>query len=345
MKLLYGGLDVGSSSCHFTALNGRGKVEVSTKVPTSELHITALLSSFKPHEKLRLHLEASELSMWIRTVVIERVPNVEDVVISDPKRMMWITRDPQKNDRVDSLKLANLLRLGTTHPVYFTDDVQMSSFKKCVQHHEGLVKERTQSKNKIKARLRWLGIIIKNDRPFRKGQRQVILSEIKEPTHREDIEDLYALLDQKEQMCRRAEKRMKKMSKNWPIIEKFMGVPGIGLVLACRFVAYIQTPWRFSTKRKLWKFCSLGITDRSSDGKSLGYRRLDRNGVSALKGLSSTAFRIAKGRAEDNSFKRTYYKSLRNTNNADHARLTVQRKIVTVLWTMWKKNERYDAEK
>ncbi len=72
MRLLYGGLDVGSSNCHFTALNDRGQVEASVEIPTSELHITALLSSFKSDEKLKLHLEASELSRWIRSVVTYR---------------------------------------------------------------------------------------------------------------------------------------------------------------------------------------------------------------------------------------------------------------------------------
>jgi len=345
MRLLYGGLDVGSSNCHFTALDGDGAIEASAEIPTSELHITALLSSFKSDEKLKLHLEASELSRWIRSVVTERVPNVEEVVISDPKRIMWITRDPQKGDKVDSLKLADLLRHGTTHPVYYSDNGKMSSFKKCVQNHESLVKERSRSMHKIKAGLRWLGIIIKDDSPFRKSQRERILGEIEDPLQRLDIEDQYVLLDQKGELCKRAEKRMKKFSKNWPIIEKFMEVPGIGLILACRFFAYVQTPWRFSTKRKLWKFFGLGITDRSSDGKPLGFKRLDWNGVPTLKGLSSTAFRIAIGRCEDNSFRRTYYRSLRNTNNAVHARLTVQRKIVTVLWTMWKNNEAYDDSK
>ena len=345
MRLLYGGLDVGSSNCHFTALDSDGAVEASTEIPTSELHITALLSSLNSDEKIKLHLEASELSRWIRDVILERVPNIEEVVISDPKRIMWITRDPQKGDKVDSLKLADLLRMGTTHPVYYSDDGKMSSFKKCVQNHESLVEECSRSKNKIKATLRWLGMIFKDDIPFRKSQREIILNEIKEPIQKQDIEDQYKLLDQKDELRKKAEKRMRKLSKNWPIIEKFMEVPGIGLILACRFFAYVQTPWRFATKRKLWKFGGLGITARSSDGKPLGFKRLDWNGVPTLKALSHSAFRVAIGQCEDNSFKRTYYRSLHNTNNADHARLTVQRKILTVLWTMWKNNERYDDSK
>ena len=39
--------------------------------------------------------------------------------------------------------------------------------------------------------------------------------------------------------------------------------------------------------------------------------------------------------AKDNSFKRTYQRALETTHDKTHARLTVQRKIVSTLRAMW----------
>ena len=58
-----------------------------------------------------------------------------------------------------------------------------------------------------------------------------------------------------------------------------MKIPGIADINAHLFDAFIQTPHRFAKTSQLWKYCRLSITDRSSDGKPLGYQRIDRDGI------------------------------------------------------------------
>jgi transposase len=53
---------------------------------------------------------------------------------------------------------------------------------------------------------------------------------------------------------------MTRMAKQFPEIALFQQVPGVGVIGACRFSGYIQTPHRFSSKRKLWRYCRLGIS-------------------------------------------------------------------------------------
>jgi transposase len=40
------------------------------------------------------------------------------------------------------------------------------------------------------------------------------------------------------------------------------------------FDAFIQTPHRFSSKSKLWRYCRLGIKKQSSGGKQAGPPKL-----------------------------------------------------------------------
>src|SRR5437868_13830090 len=69
-------------------------------------------------------------------------------------------------------------------------------------------------------------------------------------------------------------------------VREFQRIPGVGPIAAHVFSAIIESPERFAHKQKLWKYSQLGITDRSSDNKPLGYQRLDRRGNRELKNLS-----------------------------------------------------------
>ena len=116
------------------------------------------------------------------------------------------------------------------------------------------------------------------------------------------------------------------------------------MIGACRFSGYIQTPHRFSSKRKLWRYCRLGISQRSSDGKLLGRPALDRTGHGRLKDVARKAFDAALRCQEENGLKRAYAQALEKTQNTSHARLTVMRKIVSVMHAMWIDNTSYRDE-
>jgi transposase len=138
-----------------------------------------------------------------------------------------------------------------------------------------------------------------------------------------------------------AKRAMLKFSKQLPEVRLLQSAPGVGTITACRFVAYVQTPQRFSNKRKLWRYARLGITRRESNGKRLSHPHLDAAGVGSLKDCSRKIFEAARRTKKDNSFKRFYGQSLDNTKNAVHARLSTQRKILATLRAMWQANQPY----
>ncbi len=235
--------------------------------------------------------------------------------------------------------------MGETHPVHYSDDDKMITLKKLVQYRESIVEEKTRIKNRIKAFLRRGGTIIKDSSAYSQKRRPEILEGCSNAMLRKSLEGLYEILDTLQQIARESKKRLQAISKHWPIIEYFQEVPGVGIILATRFVAYIQTPFRFSTKQKLWTYCKLGLTHRSSNGEILSSPHLNPNGVGALKDLSRSVFQNAMRTKDDNGISQSYYKSLERTHDSTHARLNTQRKILTILWTMWRNNERYDDKR
>ena len=107
-----------------------------------------------------------------------------------------------------------------------------------------------------------------------------------------------------------------------------------------------EEPSRFKTGHQLWKYSGLGITDRTSDNKPLGYQRLDRRGNRELKNLSYHAWRTAcKSTTGPNAIKAFYYQSRQRTGSVRHARLNTQGKILETMWLMWLRQKHFDPEK
>ena len=108
-----------------------------------------------------MHLEASELAGWIRRILQGRVARV---VIIHATTNAWIAKDPRKRDSVDAFRLAELLRLGRMHEVYYPEEEHRAVFKQLVQHYDDVVAQQIRPKLKIKACLRAQGVIVRRGR-------------------------------------------------------------------------------------------------------------------------------------------------------------------------------------
>lgn len=331
------GLDVASTTSHLVALDKQGEVLENRKFDTSEANLIREFEKI-PGEK-HVHVEAGEMSGWVyRTLQ----PRVKRVVISHPMTNAWIAKDPLKRDEVDAFKLAQLLRLGQVHEVYCTDEPDRAAFKLTVQHYADVTAHEVSLKNQIKARFRGQGLVPRGKEVYTSDGRAKWLSQVSSPAVRAAIVQLYELLDRALKVQKAALRLVRKVGHQFPEVSRFDKVPGIGIVGACVFSAYIQTPWRFRNKRKLWRYCGLGIVNRSSDGKPLGRRHLDHHGNPRLKNMSRTAFETSRLTRSPNAFQRAYARYLESTHDETHARLSTQRKIITVLWTLWRKGIEYD---
>jgi transposase len=339
MRTFYAGLDVGSSFCELVVIDDRGERVLVKKFDTSERNLISHIQETRKLHLGDLHLamEEGELAQWIAGLLR---PHVTRLMVSDPKRNAWIARDSQKADRLDAEKLAKLFRGGFLNEVYHPVDQNRAEFKRVVQHYHSLTTQQAVLKVHIKARFRAHGVILKSKGVFGRSGREQCLALLPQDPGRQMIRQLFGVLDAAREAQKQALKLMLSMGRNFPEVARFANVVGIGPVWSCTFSAYIQTPHRFKSKRKLWRFSRLGITDRQSNGEPLGRRRLDRCGVGMLKQLSYQAFCTAM-RMPESDFRKHFEESLKRTNDKTHARLSTQRKILTVLWAMWKNDEEY----
>jgi transposase len=329
-QTIFVGLDLGSSQCHQTVINSDGALVRSRSIPTGEQQLRNAFADLQGD--VHVHAEASELSDWVRVII---KPMVTRFVVSHPRSLAWIAKDSVKDDSVDARKLAELLRFNLVHEVYYEDRADRRSFKHLVVHHEQLSREQARLKSKIKARLRTLGIIRKDARLFSLTGQDELFASITDPLIEQMFRQSFAVLNQMLVSLMDAKTVLLEFSRRLPEVRLLQSAPGVGVITACRFVAYVQTPQRFSNKRKLWRYARLGITRRESNGKRLSHPHLDPAGVGSLKDCSRKIFEAARRTKKDNSFKRLYEQSLDTTKNAVHARLSTQRKILATLRAMW----------
>ena len=331
MDKVYVGLDLGSSTFHQTALNHEGAISLNRSFPTSEASLRAAFANLRG--EIHVHLEAGELAPWASSII---APLVQRVVCSHPRDNAWIAKDNDKCDRVDAYKLADLLRLNRFKQVHYAPDQPRRDFKQLVQHYDELTAHQARWKTKLKARLRMQGVIVTGARLFSRTGRQAVLARIESREVRQAIKQIYEVLDQSVVAQEQARLLMLRAAQAFPEIKLLRTVPGVGPLGACRFSAYIHTPQPFSSKRKLWKYSRLSVSHRSSNGKPLRRPKLDySSGCGRLKDVSRKAFEASQRMQTDNGFKRTYQRALQTTHDKTHARLTVQRKILSTMRAIW----------
>jgi transposase len=157
---------------------------------------------------------------------------------------------------------------------------------------------------------------------------------------------LYRQLDHALAQWKETFEEVERVSEAFWEVREFERIPGVGPMAAHVFSAIIEEPSRFGSKFKLWKYSQLGITDRSSDNKPLGYQRLDRRGNAELKNLSYHAWRTAcKSTTGPNPVKAFYHQSRLRTGSVRHARLNTQRKILEAMWLIWLRHRPFDPNK
>lgn len=270
---------------------------------------------------------------------------MDELIVCDPKENDLISKDVHKCDGVDTYSLCRLTRLGELKRVYQAEEDHRAIFKEAALEYVKLRDAQRSCKTKIKAKYRRWGVHeIDGQWVYHERARAGYLKQVRERAIRRQLKRLYGVMDAAVAAQEDAWQHLQELGRRYPEIELFMEVPGIGPKGAHLFDAYVQTPHRFMNKRKLWRYCGLAIQSRSSDGKPLGYKRLDKSGHGELKAISFRAIQAALRMREDNEVRAFYEASLERTRDHTKARLNTQRKIITVLYSIWKRRAAYRPE-
>jgi len=137
------------------AIEKRGKIVARYSVPTSIPAIINVLDSLQG--KKYLAVEEGPMSGWLHRNLNKKL---DRFISSDPRRNKLIASEGDKDDKIDSAKLASLLRGGFLREVYHSDDASRAELKHWVSLYHDRVRDAVRSINKIRARCRMHGVTI-----------------------------------------------------------------------------------------------------------------------------------------------------------------------------------------
>lgn len=331
------GLDAHAQHSLLGWLDDQGRRRKHWRFPTSEPQVVKHLQQIPARIKY-VALEECGLSRWLAQVAR---PHVTEVIVCDPGHNHLISRHHHKCDAEDAYSLAHLHRLGSLKKVWQPTSDARAIFKCATQAYLDAVDRQTALKLQLKAHYRQWGVIPTGSGVYGQAQRGRWLALIQPDAVRAQLQLLYEMLDAALEVERKSRRLMVQLGKEFPEIARLQTVPGVGRIGAHVFVAFIQEPGRFTTAQQLFRYCRLGIRDRTSDNKPLGYEQLDRRGHGVLKAISYRAWLTAV-RLKSGPVHGFYQQSLARTGNEDHARLNTQRKVLLTLWCLWRQGREFD---
>ena len=344
MTVHYIGADV---DCRMTnlAVDVNGRIQREFCVPTTIPSLRAVIASI-PRPRV-LTFEEGPMAHWLGRGLRGEV---DELVICDPRRNRLVSQDGDSDDRIDARKLATLLRGGFLRAVHHSDDEQRVLLKQWVGLYHDRVREAVRQVNKIRGRCWQYGLRPPRGALRNRQRREAWLTELGAHPLARQLAMLFLGFDSAARQVEVSRGEMACLSKPYPILRYWRELPGVGPVRSITLLAYLDTPWRFGNNpHKLWKYCGVGL-ERSSSGKDrLGRMkvgqlqlawRVNRRLKDAVMGAAISA--IQQGR---NVFAEQYERLVHNGLTPSNARHTVARKLLTVMWGMWKTGTRLDLSR
>jgi transposase len=342
METYYIGADVHCNNTEL-AIERRGQIIQRHSIPTDIRSISQVLDGLGG--KKHLTFEEGPMAGWLYRNLREKV---DGLIVSDPRRNRLIAAgSDDKNDRIDAGKLAVLLRGGFLNPVYHSDDESRVELKRWVALYHSRVQEATRQINRLRAEARMYGLKLPAAALRDEAERKRWLSSLTNQDMAKRLALLWLGLDTARIQAKTSKQRMMKLAKVYPVIRYWSELPGIGGVRSVTFFAYLDTPYRFKTKTKLWKYCGVGLVRETSGRDNRGREKpgklklnwyCNKRLKNVIVGTAMSAIR-----QKDNEFRRFYERMIQDGMLPSNARHAVARKILTVMWGMWKSNSRWNV--
>jgi len=339
MKTYYIGLDVHCNSTEI-AVEHRKKIVKRYQVATTVDAIVGVLEEVGGRQHVAL--EEGPMAHWLYRNLTNKVHRL---LVCDPRRNALIARDGDKDDPIDAGKLAALLRGGFLREVYHSDHDDRVELKRWVELYHDRVREATRTINRLRAQGRMYGIRLPAKMIKDAAYRQVWLDQLTERHLAGRLAAIGIGLDVAREQARRAKRQVLALTREHKILRYWQALPGIGEIRAVTFLVYVDTPFRFRRKNKLWKYCGVGLVREASGtdrhGKPKPARlKLEKHCNRRLKNVVMGAA-ISATHQKMNPFRAKYEQLIAGGQTASNARHTVARDLATVMWGMWKSDSQY----
>src|ERR1700746_83038 len=343
----YIGMDVHKETVSIAVRNDAGKIVMECVIETKASMILQVIDGLRGD--LQVTFEEGTWAAWLYDLL---KPHVTKLVVARPLKNAPM-REGNQSDKIDARRLAELLRLNHLNPVYHGEH-GLRSLKELVRSYLTITKDLGRVMTRVKAIYRSWAIPCSGKQVYAPRHRAEWLAKINEPGVRRRAEFYYQQLDALRVLRQQVRQDLLAESKKQQAWKRLCQIPSIGPIRSAVLLGILQTPHRFRTKRQLWTYSGLCIETHSSadhrsvhgqlqrSKKSVLVRGLNRNCNHDLKNLFKGAAAVAS--SKPGPFEQFYAALVAKGMKPEMARLTLARKIATIVLIVWKKGVSFDPQ-
>jgi transposase len=326
------GLDVGQEACE-VAIAEDGRIRSAGRIKTLRAELELFAQSLGPEDQVALEAGSS-------TLAIARIlePHVARVVVANTKKLRQISHAKAKTDTLDARTLARLLAAGFLDEVWVPDE-PTRALRRWIARRAQLVRQRTRAKNEIHAVIaRTLSegppatdLFGKRGREWLAEQRLPFDEQITVEGCLRQI----AFLDGEVAIIERV---LAQHALGSPEIRRLLTVPGVDLVVAATFMAYVGDISRFPSPRRLVGYFGLDPRVRQSGSQVARHGRISKEGASEARHVLCEAAKVA---ARTPGPLRSFAQRIRARRGTNVATIAVARKLCVIFWHLLTRGEDY----
>ncbi len=254
---MYIGMDLHKKYLQVAVVDEKGKVMKNSKIDNDLDEIGKFFNDVN-NQDAKVVMESS--GVWYNIYEYLSEQKHLDVVLSNPIKTKAIATAKIKTDKLDALKLADLLRGGYIAECYIPDKKTMG-LRELVRHRLALVKTRTRMKNKIHGIILMKGVRITGIHPFTRKHIEK-LKEIKDYR----IDGYLRMIESLDSEINDVSRKIKTCVSENDIAKLLMTIPGIGYYSALLIVSEIGDITRFPDSHHLCSYAGLVPSTHSSGG-------------------------------------------------------------------------------
>jgi transposase len=274
---MFVGMDVHKNYLQIAVLDEKGKVLNNSRVDNNLSKISEFFDRLDHTKTTKVVMESSGLWYNIYEYLSKRHL---DVRLSNPTKTRAIATAKIKTDKLDAVKLADLMRGGYIAECYVPNK-RIMELRDIVRHRAALVRTRTKLKNKVHSITLMKGMdisVVTGTHAFTKGYIEKLreLDDYRINGYLRVIESLNIQIDT-------ISKKILLLAKEDEMAKLLMTVPGIGYYSALLIVSEIGDINRFPDSYHLCSYAGLVPSTHSSGGVTYYGSRITKTGSKYLR--------------------------------------------------------------
>lgn len=337
------GIDLGDKKHQVCVTdNKNGNIIEEYPMPNNRKHLEKLVAKYPD---ARIAIEVGTHSTWISRLLTEAGATV---IVANARKLRAIYTNDRKSDLLDARMLAKLLRVDheLLHPVKHNSE-QCQRDMLPIKMRDTLVRQRVNIVSAIRGTLKSLGLRLPPSSTAAFTQAAGTISQ-DHPDIFQAVEPSLRVLDEITASIRELDKQIKEIAeKNYPIVEKFQQIRGVGPITSLCFALVLDTPSRFDQPRCAGAFLGL-VPRRDQSGDTDKQLPISKTGNVYLRRLLVQSAQYIMGHfGEDCDLRRYGLRLAARGGKAakKKAIIAVARKLAVLMLAMWQSGSDYEPLK